>query len=366
MKLQILQEDLVKAISLASRFTSTHTQLPVLGNIFLSATKTKLQIASTNLEISTSILLGAKVEKEGEICIPSRILSEIIANLPKTTLSLSSEKEQLKIEADGFSSEILGINSSDFPKVPSKLKENTFSLSQNVFEEKLSKVLFATSSDEARPVLTGVLFRFSKDSLEIVSTDGFRLSRARVNLSGNKTNLDLVIPKTVLSEISRVGEGEDISFGVDKSEKQIVFQVGNVVFTSRIIDGTFPDFEKIIPKSSSSKVKIDKEELLRAIKLAAPFSRDNANIVKLKILKDSIKVVAESSQGGRQEAKVDAKIESKDFEIAFNYKFVEDFLNSVGGEEVQMEFTTPDKAGVFTDTSDPSFLHLIMPVNLQK
>lgn len=374
MKLQILQENLSKAVTLASRFTSSKAQLPILGNILLTADKTKLFISSTNLEISVSTAVGAKVEEEGTISIPAKVIAELISNLPKETISLVVEKEQMKISTVGFSSNVLGMNASDFPKIPQSInKEKTISLPKKEFTEALSQVVFSTSMDETRPVLTGVLFIWNKDSLVLVATDGFRLSQKKIKIEGVREIPRLILPKLILSEISRSGEteGEEILFDLQEKEKQAIFGVGETILSSRLLEGEYPDFEKIIPKSSTSKVLLDKEEFLRAVKLASIFARDAGNIVKLKISKDSVKVSAESGQSGSQETKVDAKAEgpeldsgSKELEIAFNYKFLEDFLHSVKGEEIKMEFSSTNAAGVFTDSSDSSYLHLIMPVKV--
>jgi len=370
MKLQVLQENLEKAVSITSRFASTRAQLPILGNILLSTQKSKIYVSSTNLEISASVQVGAKIEEEGEISVPAKVISELIANLPKETVELTAEKEQLKVSVSGFSSTILGMNSADFPKIPNTInKEKSISFSQEELIKALGQVLFATSTDETRPILTGVLFLFGKNSLSLVATDGFRLSKKTLVLkSGKGGGNNVVIPKGVLSELTRtMSEDGEILFGVQDKEKQVIFGTGNVILTSRLLEGEYPDFEKIIPKRSSIKVLIDKEEFARAVKLASIFARESANIVKIKVLKDSINVSAESSAAGSQETKVDAKVESneKTFEIAFNYRFVEEFLHSVGGEEVKMEFSTVSAPGVFTDTSDSSYLHLIMPVKVQ-
>lgn len=368
MKLQILQENLSKALSTASRFTSSRAQLPILGNILLSAKKTNLTISSTNLEISVSIQVGAKVEEDGDISIPSKVITELIGNLPKETLTLSSEKEQLKVSASSFSSNVLGMNTSDFPSVPSTLGKNkSLALSQKDLSEALSQTVYSTSLDETRPVLTGVLLFLEKGKLTLVATDGFRLSRKTLSVSKEPGSFKVVLPKMVLGEVQRVSEEtEEILLNLEEKEKQVVFGVGDTILSSRLLEGDFPDYEKIIPKAATITLLSDKEELLRAVKLASIFARDAANIVKVKILKDSLKISAESGQSGSQEAEVEAKIEGspKDFEIAFNYKFLEDFLHSIKGEEVKMEFSTPDKAGVFTDPKESSYLHLIMPVRV--
>ncbi len=371
MKLQILQENLTKALITASRFASTKAQLPILGNILLSAQKTKMLVSSTNLEVSVAIAVGAKVEEEGEISIPSKTISEIVANLPKETIGISSEKEQLKIAGTNFSSTILGMNASDFPKIPNSVsKDKSISISKKDMVTALSQVVFAASTDETRPVLTGVLFIWGKDTLSLVATDGFRLSQKQIKLSVPVEFPRIILPKMILSEISRSGEEDgELFLDLKDKDKQAVFGIGDITLSSRLLEGEYPDFEKILPKSSAIKILCDKEEFLRTVKLASVFARDSANIVKIKVLKDLLKITAESGSSGSQETKIDAKVDfsgesSGPFEIAFNYRFLEDFLHSVSGEEVKMDFSDTDKAGLFTDTSDASYLHLIMPVRV--
>lgn len=370
MKLQILQENLEKALGITSKFTNNKAQLPILGNILLSARKNKILISSTNLEISACVQVGAKIDEEGEISIPSKTILDLVLNLPKEAIDLESEKEQLKVSTSGFSSVVLGMDSTDFPKVPSLVDEkNSLTFIKKELVDALNKVSFATSTDETRPILTGVLFVLKNNNLSLVATDGFRLSQKHIVLTENKGgNKTVVIPKNILVEIGRnVFGGENIVFDLEDTEKQVVFGLEDTVLTSRILEGDYPDFEKIIPKGSTIKVYVDKEELLRAVKLASIFARESANVVKIKILKDSLKIYGESGQTGNQETKIDAKVErndSNDFEIAFNYRYLEDFIHSVVGEEILMEFINSTSASVFKDTSDNNYLHLIMPVKI--
>ncbi len=371
MKLQILQENLEKAVNITSRFASTRAQLPILGNILISTQKSKIYVSSTNLEISASVQAGAKIDEEGEISIPAKVISELISNLPKETITLSAEKEQLKVSTSVFSSTILGMDSTDFPKIPSSIsKEKAINFLRDEIIKSLSQVVFATSTDETRPILTGVLFVFNKSSLSLVATDGFRLSRKKISIKDSKGFTgSVVIPKGILGELARgVFEDEEILFALKDKEKQAIFEIGDTVLTSRLLEGDYPDYDKIIPKTSNIKVLLDKEELLRAVKLASIFARESANVVKIKVLKESIKISAESGQAGSQETKVDAKIEGSTpidgFEIAFNFRYLEDFLHSVVGEEIKMEFSGVASPGVFTDSTDQNYLHLIMPVKI--
>lgn len=369
MKLQVLQEDLTKALTKASRFTSSRAQLPVLGNILLSCKKNKLVVSATNLETSISLSIGAQVKKEGEITAPAKTITDIVSNLPSGVLTLEVVKERIILSTKNFRSEISGMNSSDFPAIPHSLEKGMAVLEKDSFTKALSQVLFAVSIDETRPILTGVLFIQKKNSLTLVATDGFRLSQKKIPAKVKLDNQSLILPKTVLMEILRLASGEEIEFVFKKSENQVVFKVNDTVLASRVLEGSFPNFEKIIPKESKIKVILDKTEMLRAVKLAAVFARESANIVKLNIKKGLVNFFAESQGSGSQQTSVDAQVEGdigeKGFEIAFNYRFLEDVLNAIEGEEIQIEVSDSNAPGTFTDPTDPNFLHLIMPVRLQ-
>jgi len=372
MKLQVLQESLSQALTITSRFASSRAQLPVLANVLLSARKNKLLVSATNLEISVCLTIGAKVKKQGEITIPARVITDLISNLKTGTLNLKADKEILELSTQNFSSKLTGMNSADFPEVPKEVGKGSLNLQASTLLESLSQVLFAASIDETRPVLTGVLFIFGKGSLILVATDGFRLSQKKLSLKSTKSALQdqkVILPKTALIELSRLaGEDEGIKFSFKKGENQVIFGADRAVLASRIIEGDFPDFERIIPKDTNFKIEVDREEFLRAVKLASVFARDAANVVKITVDKDAISLSAESSLAGSQEAVVDAKIEGepeKGFAIAFNYRFLEDFLQSIKGDEVQVDLSSSSAPGVFTDPKDKDYLHLIMPVRTQ-
>ena len=371
MKLQVLQENLAKALTTASRFASTKAQLPVLGNVLLLAQKTKLSISATNLETSISISIGAQVEEEGKITVPARIITDVISNLPSGAIDLLEEKEQLKIKAQNFQSVLSAMNASDFPAIPQSVGKNSLVLEKGSFIQALSQVTFAASIDETRPVLTGILFLFKKKKLILVATDGFRLSQKTIEIKGIDKEFSVILPKTALSELSRLtSEEETIRFSFRKEDNQVVFGINQTILSSRVLEGTFPDFEKIIPKQSNIKIELDREEFLRAVKLSSVFAREAANVVQILVKKGAINLSAESQTAGSQKTSVDAKVEGeidKDgFKIAFNWRFLEDFLGAVQSDDVRIELSSPNAPGVFVDAKDPAFLHLIMPVRLQE
>jgi DNA polymerase III subunit beta len=368
MKVQVLQEELSKALNICSRFSSNKVQLPVLANVLLTTDKSKFRISSTNLEVSVSIAIGAKVVEEGSLTVPSKIILDLVSNLRPGQIDLFSEKEVLKISSDSFDSTITGMNSSEFPVVPTEVGAGSLKLASSDFEKALSKVLFSVSVDETRPTLTGVLCIFGNDEVIFVSTDGFRLSQKKIKSGSQLEGKKIIVPKGTFSELPRMIDGDSVDLSFKKTENQIVFGLSNKVVGSRVIDGEFPDFERIIPKVSKIRVNVDKEEFLRNIKLASVFAKDSANVVKLSIKENSLEINAESQQHGTQKSTLDAKVErdSKDkFEIAFNYRFLEEVLNVVDSDDVQIEFSEPNSPVLFIDKKDSNYLHIIMPVKLQ-
>jgi len=365
MKLQVLQDDLSQAVSIANRFTSTRSQLPVLANILFTAKKNKLKISATNLEMSINLSLGAKVEKDGEITLPSRVINDIVNNLNKGTVNISSEKEKVKLRSENFTSTISGMNSADFPSIPDSIGRKYISLPKEKMVDALSKVLFAVSSDETRPILTGVLCFSQRNKVFFVSTDGFRLSRKTFKINNTGVINKVIIPKSAFAELKGLIEEEDeIKIFNDTKNNQVIFKINNSILSTRVIQGDFPNYEKIIPKESSLKVDLDKKDLLQAVKLSSVFAKDSSNVIKLSIGNGFVEMSAESQYYGSQKTKIDARVEGKKMEIGFNYKFLQEFLQAVEGDDIVMRFIDSNSPGLFLDPKDKDFLHLIMPVKL--
>jgi DNA polymerase-3 subunit beta len=364
MKFQVLQENLKENVSIASRFTSSRAQLPVLSNLLLSAKNNKLMISATNLEMSINLTVGAKVEEAGEITVPARTIGDIVSNLNPGKVEISSDKENLIIKSDNFRSKMAAMNSSDFPSIPQEIGKSPVSFSKEEIDNALSKTLFSISTDETRPVLTGMLVHIKNKNMYFVSTDGYRLSMLKLSKVPDGNFSNLIIPRTILGELPRLMSQDEVLFNFDKKNSQLIIKSSNAIVSSRIIEGEFPDFAKIIPKKTSTKTLIDKEDMLRSVKLASVFARDSANVVRLVIEKNLLTILAESQYSGEQKNSVDAKIEGPKMQIAFNYKFLEDFLQSVDGDDVSLEFEDPNSPGVFKDPKDEGYLHIIMPVKI--
>lgn len=369
MKISVLQEDLLWAISLAARFVSTKPQLPILANILLKTEEGKLKISATNLETGISLSAAAKIEKEGELTVPAKIFADLIANLPAGKIEISEEKDNLIVSTSSFSARIAGIASSEFPSVPKKIREKHFSIPRKTLNILTKQVCFAASGDEARPVLTGINLVFGGSGLA-VATDGFRMSVRQLSSEdfslGNKPGKNSVlIPARTIEELNKaLGSGVNpIDIEVQEKEGQVIFESDDVVLTSRIINGEFPDHERIIPKETPLTLEVSKEELTRAIKAVAVFARESASIVKMIVGKE-LKISAESSVYGGESVDVAARIEGEGFEIAFNYKFLLDFLNAITGDTVLIKLKNSTSAGLFQDAKEENLQHVIMPVRV--
>jgi DNA polymerase-3 subunit beta len=373
MKVTVSRKSLSEGLTIASRFATSRAQLPILGNILFEAVNNKLNISATNLEMSVSLSIASKIEKEGKITVPAKVIYELVSNLNSESVSIDVEKEQIFIKSENFSSRVSGINASDFPFIPNVLGKNAMNLDPVKVTSSIAKVIYSVSSDETRPTLTGILLIFIKDNLSYVATDGFRLSKKDVPFKNTNPELKIILPKGVLVELERLTSDEKVLFEYKKDDEQVVFKIGEIVLSSRIIEGEFPDFEKIIPRDSKLNLEVDKNDLMQGIKLASVFARDASNVVRFLISEKLFTITAESSQVGSQENNIDAKIkcsdkqifgDGKEFIIAFNYKFIEDFLNSVDGNDLEILLNDANSPGVFRDLEDKDFLHLIMPVRI--
>lgn len=359
MEILVQKNEFTKMAVTGARFISPRAQLPILGNVVLKADKTRLYLFATNLEMSFASFISAKIEGEGEVAVPGRLLSELLPNVSGETLQITAQKESLSLTTDGFSSKIAAMNTNDFPKIAYELTDQAFTLPTE-FVKTMKKIIFSVGSDDARPILTGLLFLFSKDQLTLVASDGYRLSKVIIPVE-SELEEKIIIPKNTLSELLKIQNGEKIQFE-KKPESQILFGVGNTVLGSRLIEGEFPNFERIIPKSFKTTVSLSKIDLESALARAAVFARDNGNVVKIVVQEQEIVVSAQSPKTGTQESSVAAQVTGDPTEVSFNYRFVEEFLHTVEGETISLKLNDQSSAGVFEDPDAPTLLHLIMPV----
>jgi len=368
MKLTVLQENLSEALSIASRFVASRPQLPILSNFFLKVSKNELKISATNLEIGINYHCGAKVLKEGETTVLAKPFFEFISSLPADKINLNLKKEALAVDCHHFKASFPTTPAGNFPHISTKVSQK-ISLSHQVFSQAMAKVVFAASNDESRPVLSGVHFQFDDSQCLLSATDGYRLSFQKITLEKKYPKLDFIVPAAVLTELARIkfnDKEEEFELGLSDEEKQAVFFLPRIEFTSRLLEGEYPKIEEIIPKDKKTTVIVDREEFLHIIRVSAIFARDAANIVKLDFNKDQLTISANAPSLGENQNKMAIKMEGKNQRVAFNFHFLLDFLQAVKDDEIQIELNESAKPVIFKLPQKKEFLHIIMPVRLQE
>lgn len=366
MNIQALQENLLRSLTRVARVVPARPQLPILQNIKLSATKEGLEVTATNMETTETAWVGSKVEKAGETCVSARIFLEFVASLPPETVHLIQKEEVLHVSCGKFEAEFPTVSSTEFPQQPVFASKEAGSIDKDTLSKALSSVLFAAATDEGRPVLTGVKVIEDEGGTQLVATDGYRLSLRRVKLPIKKLS-GAIIPARALSEVVKLGseekEEKNVRIGL-AGEHQAGFSVGDTTLLTRLIDGEYPNFGRIIPKTFTTRALIGKEQFLKAVRSAAIFARDNANIVRLSLDKQRIVVSANAAQVGQNSIEMEAKIDGDGGEIAFNSRFLLDFLTNFPDDEFLFEMTGSLNSGVFKPVKDEEYLHIIMPVRV--
>lgn len=363
MKFVCLQENLEKALSLINKTASLKSQLPITSNVLIKTKNREIEITGTDLENTTQVVIEGKVEKEGGILLPVKTLTEVVGALPKEQVTVETEGLSAEVKSGKYKAKISGISPSEFPEPQEEKGEQKVSIDSIL--ENIKTVVFAASVDESRAVLTGILIRFTKEGVLVVATDGYRLSLKKIEGKRKGEEVEkIIIPARILGEIAKITKEGVLSIGGTKN--QAVFTLPSVKIFTRLIEGEYPAFEKIIPQSFTTKAVFDKDEVLSAVRLSSVFAREAANIVKLTLSKKGITLSANAPQVGENSCEIEGSLEGEENEIAFNSRFLLDFLTNIDAKEIGFEMTGPLNPGVFKIPGDNSYLHIIMPVRVQQ
>ncbi|MCL5407192.1 MAG: DNA polymerase III subunit beta [Patescibacteria group bacterium] len=364
MKISCTQENLTKGLSIVSHMISSRTTLPVLNNILLKVEKGRLSLLATDLEIGISTWIGAKVDAEGAITVPARLLSEYITTNTDKTINLELKGTTLHLSSDHFKANIKGIEASEFPSIPEVKDGPEIEIQATDFKDGIIKTVFACAVDETRPVLAGVYLKIVKNKLKLVATDSYRLAEKTINLiSTGEKEVGFIVPGRTLGEIGRLLNESIEKVEIMVGENQVQFKLGPTTLISRLIDGNFPDYEQIIPTNIKTKINIRNKEFQNAIKMASFFARDSANNIKLQLKKPkTFNVIAVSPQMGDNTSELEVEITGDELEIAFNAKFILDCLSVVNSEEVSLEMAGSLSPGIVRPLNDKNYLYIIMPL----
>ncbi len=376
MRVTVLQENLARGLSIVSRAVSPRSTLPVLSNILIATDEGRLRLSATNLELGITCWIAARIDEEGSTTVPARTFGDLVNTLPgdQVQLTLDVKSQTLHVKGGTSNNDIKGIDAQEFPPMPVPEMDGAIQLNVVDFKEMIQQVAFAASTDEARPVLMGVLVHVDKDKVTMAAADGFRLSVRRALLSNPAQQpLNVIIPARALNELARVAtDGEEpIYMVVPKNRGQVIFRVKDVEVVSQLIDGTFPDYQQIIPRSYKSRTLVSTSSLLKACKQAEIFAREGSNVARLDIKQSKgemqpseVEISAISEETGKNETIVEATVDGGSLLIAFNVKFLREALEVIKTPNVALETSAANAPGVVRPVGDDNFLHVIMPMHL--
>ena len=390
-----LQQNLSKGLAIVGRAVATRPTLPVLSHVLLTAEGSQIGLAATDLEVSVTCRIGAKVEEEGKITVPARLLTDLTGALPPERIDLGLQDHTLHVACDRNEADIKGIDAQEFPLIPAVSKIDDTGEDQAVSSETpewefdpillrqmISRVVIAASTDESRPILTGVYARFEDDTLTLAAADGFRLSVCTTRLPTPVSEpIGVVIPAKALRELLRVSKDEKqpIGMSVNPSRSQVLFHlhgnagaiegVSDIDLASQLIEGNFPKYRQIIPQSHTTRTILNTEAFLKACKTADIFARNEAHVVYLAIKPDNeqgsgrVVVTANSVEMGNGEIELDATVEGEPTDVAFNVRFLIEALSVIDAERVALETSASATAVALRPLGSDDFTHVIMPMS---
>jgi DNA polymerase-3 subunit beta len=376
MKVTVLQENLARGLGVVAKAVSPRSTLPVLANVLIASDEGRLRLSATNLEMGITCWVPARIDEEGSTTVPARTFSDLVGTLPgdQVLLKLDPQTQTLNVRGGSSTNDIKCIDAQEFPPMPVPDFDGAVQINVGDFREMIHQVAFAASSDEARPVLMGVLLQVEKDKLTMAAADGFRLSVRKAVLSTpSSAPVSAIVPAQALKELARVATDseEPIYMILPKGRGQVVFRIKDVEVVSQLIDGTFPDYQQIIPRSYKSRTLVSTSSLLKACKQAEIFAREGSNVARLNIKSSQgemqpseLEISATSEETGKNETIVEATVDGGGLLIAFNVKFLREALEVIRTPNVALETSAPNAPGVVKPVGDDQFLHVIMPMHL--
>jgi DNA polymerase-3 subunit beta len=361
MKLQVTQENLSKALGSVARIANSRNALPILGNVLLKTVDNRLSVSATNLDIAITHYIGSKVASEGSITVPARLMQDFVSSLPSGVINLELDEHKLHISTNQYESTINGVAADDFPVMPAISEGTTWEIPTSTFKKGLQQTVLAASSDEARPILTGIFLHSHDGTLYMVATDSYRL--AEKSLLKHKENVSLLIPAGAMQDMLRIlGDGDE-AVHITHDDQQVLFRVGEVELVSRLIDGVYPDYRKLIPNAFEVSATLSREDLTNITKVSSLFARESAGSVTIKVDEETKQVSINSiaSQLGENTASAQATV-SGSGEVTLNSRYLLDALHVMNGETVTFQFNGKLDPSLLTDPKNKDYKHVVMPL----
>lgn len=361
MDLQVTQENLNKALQTVARVASGKSTLPILSNVLFKTIKNRLSISATNLDIAITQYIGAKIEKEGSITVPARLTQDFISNLPNSNIHLVQKDHKINIESGTYKSTINGTAADEYPVMPAITKGVTWNIPAQNLKKALSQVVIAASSDEARPLLTGVYIHTHGTNLFMVATDSYRL--AEKNLGTNKEELAILVPANALQDVLRIIGDSSGDVVITQDEQQVLFKVDDIELVARLLEGTYPDYRRLIPSSFTMSATLASAEFISIVKISSLFARESAGSITLELdeKQQTISVRSVASQLGENSATEAGEVVGSG-DITLNSRYLLEGLQAMNGEKVTIAFNGKLDPIVIKDPSNKDYIHIVMPL----
>ncbi len=380
MKLSCTQENLNRGLLISSHIASKNINLPILNNVLFKAEGGIITLLATNLEIGIKCEVRGKIEEDGAVTLPAKLFADYVSSLPNDKIDLSLQDQTLEIKCKNYETRIRGASTSEFPLIPEVAKETAYSLDIGKFREAVNQVVFATSTNEIRPEISGLLMHFDgqKKKVVVAATDSYRLAEKTMGLASgeNVNSRDVIVPARTMQEVLRIlsvfRDSEDPEtpnlVKIYLAENQIMFSLNGVDLVSRVIDGQYPDYKQIIPANWETRAGFNRNELIKVVKTASLFAKPGIFDVTFGFKPGKEKVgelvlSSANSQFGENTVKLEAEIEGKENEITLNYRYLLDGLGAMESEEVVLELTSADSPSLLRPKAEGAdYLYIVMPI----
>ncbi len=362
MRFKVEKDVLINAIQTVQNVVSSRPTLPILSNILMETQPNGVRLTATDLDIGISCVIPVDIIEQGAITVPAKRFSDIIKEFPSETLNVTTKKNNLVIiDSEVCQFKIMGMPKEEFPKLPEFKDTKAIKIEQQKLKQMLGLTSFAVSFDETRYILNGILFKISKNNMILVSTDGKRLAIAEKKLLVEvDVDLSVIVPTKTVHELNRnLKDNGELLLMVGNN--QLLFDLGEVVILSRLIEGEFPDYKQVIPPHSENVMKVDRSQLLLAVRRAALLSTPDYQAVKLEVFKNKLVISKSTPDVGESREELNVEYAGKELVIGFNPGYLGDVLKNLDEQTVSMELSDSEKPGVIRTSG---YVYIILPMRL--
>ena len=376
MKVTCLQENLARGLGIVGRAVAVRSTLPITSNVLISTDHGRIKLAATNLDIALSCWIGGQIEEEGSITVPARLLGDFVNSLPpeKIQLTLAPRSKQVKLVCARNEATIGGMDADDFPPIPAVDDGGTLEIDPKALREAISQVVFSAATDDSRPVLMGIDLAVEGDQMTLAATDGFRLAVRHLQLKKKVSERqEVIVPARTLAELSRLLQDQEdpVKMTFNANKTQVLFALKDIELVAQLIQGTFPDYSRLMPKEWASRAVVEVRDFLQETKIASIFARDGSGIVRITFQADEggtpgrMTIAARAEEIGDNQGELDAQVDGEPSKIAFNGRYLQDVLQVLDGGRVVLETTGPSQPGVIRPVDNDNYVHIIMPMFVQ-